>query len=360
MTESEIRSTLKRNIRALIKARGVTQAKLGEIIDVSAKATISNYLNDASFSIPDSIHLYRIKEHFGIPLDVLYSPNFDPDKALSLDRTSQDEHDRFAGVYSLYYLTTDKISSLPNRYDPIRELSYGVLAIVKCAKNGVSADSYRAYACFSIKNETEAKKVQREALEAFNNGEGEYVGVRNVFSQRERYCEGSFSLLQKNRYYSLQLTGYSNQLRNGTPMRTLNDSILMMGFNPDSTDISKYIGGATFISSISRGRNKVPCAQILMSSRVFLEGESNEIIQLLPDDDLQNSVYSAYINSIIDRDKELRRLNYSDADRDILFRNHLQKCFYEFHTATSAQLFYLLEEKDQAFYRYLKNFQKTD
>ena len=48
--------------------------------------------------------------------------------------------------------------------------------------------------------------------------------------------------------------------------------------------------------------------------------------------------------------------NYSDEDREILIRSHINKCFVNELTNATPQLFYILEEEDQYFYHYLKNF----
>jgi len=43
MDREDIKRNIKKNLRELVSVKGITQAKLGEILDVSGKATVSNY-----------------------------------------------------------------------------------------------------------------------------------------------------------------------------------------------------------------------------------------------------------------------------------------------------------------------------
>lgn len=142
MDRDSIKRNIKKNLRELVSSKGITQAKLGEILDVSGKATVSNYLNDKFESLPDIISLYRLKDYYGIPLDVLVSPNFNPSNSYEIEGTHISEYDKFLGVYNLYYLTTNKISSISNRFNNNPELTYGILAIVKDSGRNISKESY--------------------------------------------------------------------------------------------------------------------------------------------------------------------------------------------------------------------------
>lgn len=134
----DIKRNIKKNLRELVSVKGITQAKLGEILDVSGKATVSNYLNDNIESIPEITSLYKLKEYYGIPLDVLVSPNFNPSNSYEIEGTHTSEYDKSLGVYNLYYLTTNKISTISNRYNSNPELAYGVFAIVKDSEGSIS------------------------------------------------------------------------------------------------------------------------------------------------------------------------------------------------------------------------------
>lgn len=352
MDREDIKRNIKKNLRELVSVKGITQAKLGEILDVSGKATVSNYLNDNIESIPDITSLYKLKEYYGIPLDVLVSPNFNPSNSYEIEGTHMSEYDKFLGVYNLYYLTTNKISSISNRYNSDPQLAYGVLTIVKDSERSISKESYHALACFSMRSEDEVNEFKNTVLSIFDDGD--YTSIRNLFTSRERYCEGGFELIQKGKFYSLSLTGYSKS--NDTDCCSVNDKILMMGFNPDNTDTLPYIGGGMLTTSLSRGMKKAPCSQVVMISRNTVDDDSNEIInQLLRT--YQRCSTDCISDCVMDRINTLyQNPNYSDEDREILIRSHINKCFVNELTNATSQLFYILEEEDQYFYHFLKNF----
>ena len=349
-SREEIRVIIKKNLNKLMAAKGYTQAMLGEIFDVNARSTISNYLNDDHDSMPDVAALYRLKEFFGIPLDMLFSPNFEPSTNFAVDGTDLTEYKKFVGVYSLYYLTTSKISAIPNKYNQDTQLNYGVLAIVKnSASNGLK-DSYKAYACFSMKEESAAMELKAEVEKAITKND--HFAVGNLFTKRDRYCEGEFELIQKGKHYSVDMTGYSVKDGRKCP----NDKILLMGFNPDNTDTQPYIGGAALSSSLSRGESKSPCSQIIMVSRNALTEESVAIKELLFE--LRKTTdQSASTESIMDR---IRKLNenedYAEEDKEILLRFYIEKKFKEESEKTSSQLLYLFSEQDKIVYHFLKKF----
>jgi len=347
-----IRAIIKGNLNKLIKSKNFTQSELGDIFGVYARSTISNYLNDEHDSIPDITSLYRLKEYFGIPLDVLFSPNFDPTSSFEIDGTNISEYDKFIGVYNLYYLTTSKISTIPNKYSEETQLNYGVLAIVKDMSENKLRESYRAYACFTLKEEENAVELKNAAEKALE--EHDYVAVSNLFTKRERYYEGDFELIQKGHHYALSMTGYSRA--NNEERRTVNDKILLMGFNPDNTDSIPYIGGAMLSSSLSRGDKKSPCSQIIMISRPALSNESVMIKKILSEL-RQTTTQSTATDSIMNRLDELsKNETYTEADKMDLLRLFIERKFKEESEKTSSQLLYLFSEQDKIIYHYLKQF----
>lgn len=354
MNRENVKKIIKRNLRALVKAKGITQTQLAEILDVAGKSTVSNYLNDAVDSVPDVASLYNMMEYYGIPFDVFLSPYFDPSNSYEIEGTHNKEYDKFIGVYNLYYLTTNKISTVSNRYNNESELAFGVLAIVKNAERCLTKDSYRALACFSFRSRAEADTFKQEVLQAYE--QNDYVSVRNVFAGRCRYAEGGLEMVQKGRVYALTLTGYSTAPEEDRC--AVSDKILMMGFNPDNSSPVPYIGGKILATSLSRGMKKSPCSQVIMISRETVEDDCTDITN-----QLLRTYEQYYTNSIAD--SILSRMEalykneyYSSEDRDILLRSHINKCFAEELTNATSQLFYILEEEDQYFYHYLKNFAK--
>ena len=360
----KINRILKMNLKKLKEAKGITQEQLGDILDVHGKTTISYYLNLDHDSVPPAASLYRLKEYYGIPLDVLYSPSFDPSNSFEISGTSISEYDKFLGVYSLYYLTTSKISTVYNQYSEESALAYGVMAIVKDSTENTVRDSYSVYACFSFKEEAPANELKAAVEEAFKSGD--YVAVRNLFAQRNRFCEGDFEIIQKAGHYAISMTGYSmiskkedetNTDKKPTEyQRITNDKILIMGFNPDNTETPSYIGGAALSSSLSRGSEKTPCSQVIMISRPTIEGEGQEIRQELIEL-RQKIVECEATDSIMDRYHELNKNKcYTERDKDILLRHHIDFQFSQELEKSRFQLFYLLKEKDKIIYNFLKQY----
>lgn len=347
-----INDVIKANLRKLKEAKGFTHEQLGEILGIYGKSTISNYLNPDHDSVPPVASLYRLKEYYGIPLDILYSPSFDPSNSFEISGTSISEYDKFLGVYSLYYLTTSKISAVYNQYSDESTLAYGVMAIVKDSAEKTIRDSYSVYACFSFKEEAPANELKAAVEEGFKSGD--YVAVRNLFASKDRFCEGDFELIQKAGHYSITMTGYSkipNEDR-----KIVNDKILIMGFNPDNTETPSYIGGAALSSSLSRGSEKTPCSQVIMISRSTIKDEEQEIRQELIELRQEIAELEA-TDSIMARYHELEgNKNYTESDKDILLRHHIDFQFKQELEKSRFQLFYLLKEKDKVIYSFLKQY----
>ena len=353
--KDRIRKMVKDNLRNLCSVKGITQQKLGEILGVAGKSTVSNYLNPESDSIPDITSLYQLKEHFGIPLDSLLSPSFDPKNSFEIDGVNISQYDKFLGVYIVYYLSSNKLSPIPNEYNkPI--LSYAVLAIVK-DNNGivsVSSDAYKTFACFSFKSSDKALELKEAAETAFRSGD--INAVRNVFANRERYSEGNFELILQGKLYSMTMTGYS--LLSANKHRSITDKISVLGFNPPNTDTSRvYIGGGMLCSSVSRGLHKCPCSQLMLASRTELNEDEQEIIRRL-------QKHHQYFNSekiasdSIARLQKLKATEYEEGDKETLLHSYIKNRINDELNNNVTQLFYIVSEEDQLFYQFLKDSQK--
>lgn len=354
--KDRIRKMVKDNLRNLCSVKGITQQKLGEILGVAGKSTVSNYLNPESDSIPDITSLYQLKEYFGIPLDSLLSPSFDPKNSFEIDGVNISHYDKFLGVYIVYYLSSNKLSPIPNEYNkPI--LSYAVLAIVK-DNNGivsVSSDAYKTFACFSFKSSDKALELKEAAETAFRSGD--INAVRNVFANRERYSEGNFELILQGKLYSMTMTGYS--LLPANKHRSITDKISVLGFNPPNTDTSRvYIGGGMLCSSVSRGLHKCPCSQLMLASRTELNEDEQEIIRRL-------QKHHQYFNSekiasdSISRLQKLKATEYEEGDKETLLHSFIKNRINDELNNNVTQLFYIVSEEDQLFYQFLKDSQKT-
>lgn len=358
LTREQYRSIIKKNLQELCKVKGLTQTQLGEILDVNGKSTVSNYLNDDMENVPDVISLLKLQDKYAIPLDVLLSPDFDPKNSFELDGVSVDEYDKFLGVYSLYYLTTNQISGRPN-YEAYRlepEMSYGVLAIVKCANEGITSNqSYKVFACFSLKTIEDLLELKQKAEDAYKAiKDNDITKIRNVFASRIRYCEGTFEFVQSGANYAITLTGFSR--RNISDQHNvITDKVMLLGFNPSQPEPKPYIGGGMLCTSISRGLDKVPCSQIILVSKKDIPDEQQEIMNYL-----QASRHmipeSHHIEEIVTRIKDINGKDvYSDSDKDILLKNLVEKSIENQINNATSQLLYLLKTEDQSFYKFLKN-----
>lgn len=349
-----VRDILKANLRKLKEARSLTQEGLATVMDVSGKSTVSNYLNDDQPSIPDATSLYRLKEKYGVSVDDLLSPNFDPGASFTVTEEPQQENSKFGGVYNLYYLTTSKISAFPTRYSEEACLAFGVLAIVKAPEQKANGPAYTAYACYLSENMEEASQLKHLATEAYNRGDA--VALRRLFTQKERFCEGEFELLQRGGYYAVTMTGYAGDPEQES--RAVVDKILMMGFNPDSADNTPYPGGAAFSSSLSRGSEKAPCAQIIMVSRGDPENEQQVITKELIDA-VQKVTQPEATDRIMERYEVLcDNDSYTKEDKSILLRHQIDLQFREELRKTSFQILYLLKETDKRFENFLKQLEE--
>lgn len=360
----DVRSTLKTNLQKILDANHWTQGQLAEILGVGTKSTISNYLNPDSDNIPDILSLSLLKEKLGIPLDALITPGFQPESITRIDNSDISEYDKFLGAYSLYYISSSKISAVPSPYTTA-ELSFGVLALVKLSQTAIAVtkDSYKVFACFSLRTKEEANQLKAAVADAVKRNDIEEIG--QLFNAKRCFATGDFELIQKGKFYAMSLTSFSvvnSKEQNISSQRMFpSDKVLLIGFNPYNTDPGKqYIGGGMVCSSISRGSKKSPCAQIMISSREILE----DCEEILPELQKNRSTTPLLLNDaatkIIDRFKQLNEKDcYNDDEKDILFEKFIQRCIEDMLNKNMSQLFYLLEEEDKLWYDFLKNQQKT-
>ncbi|MBQ7761581.1 MAG: helix-turn-helix transcriptional regulator [Clostridia bacterium] len=355
LNSDNINYIVKTNVQELLKAKNLKQADLGHILGISAKSTISNYLNvchPSMFSIED---LNTIKKKFNVSLDDLCSSTFDPKKVQIVDDFfPQQEFKKFFGVYHLYYLSTNRTSLTRFQEDP--KISYGVLAILNETPNNNPRGPYKCYACFSLNEEIE-EHIYARATDAFNCGNHEEV--KKLFLDSERYYEGNFSLVQKDKFFSIELTGYFAP-KESNPSRidsiSIIDKVLMMGINPDNSGARSYIGGGAICSSISRGYGKTPCSQLLLLSRDDSINilDSRKVVSLLSNPArIEASDYAA--EAITQRASNLfNSQNYTWDDKVDLLRNTALRAVKSAVSTSSMQILSLIEERDQEFYTLFK------
>lgn len=353
--KERIRIQIKKNLKNLCTAQNLTQQDLAGILGVSGKSTVSNYLNLESDSVPDIMSLYMLKERYGIPLDSLISPAFEPKNSFEIDSINISHYNKFLGVYLIYYLSSSKLSSIPNEYNkPV--LSYAVLAVAK-DNNGlvsISADAYKTFACFSFKNHKDAIALKQRVEEAFETNDIE--AIRSVFKSTLRYSEGNFELFLQGNLYSLTLTGVSIDQNNDH--QSVTDKIMILGFNPLNSNLTKkYIGGGMLCASVSRGRNKCPCAQLMLASRTELNEDEQEIVRRL-------QKHHQYFDSdkiaaeSISRLQQLKVSDYEESDKETLLHCFIKAKIDDELNNYVTQLFYIANEEDQQFYQFLKDAQK--
>lgn len=356
-----IRKNVKASLRKLLGSQNLTQQQLGDIMGITTKSTISNYLREDENSVPDIMSLCQIKNYFGIPLDTLISPNFDPKSSFEIDGVNVSEYDKFLGVYILYYIATNCIASNDtNSSSNQNTLSYAVLAIAK-DNNGIislSKDIFKAYACFSIKNIEDALALKREAEAALSTND--LTNLRNIFVSRDIFYTGNFQLiLQNGTLYSISLTGYSALLSGNQRTTFLTDKLSILGFNPPNTSTKKaYIGGGIICSSVSRGLTKCPCSQIMIVSRKSLSDYQQEIIYKLQGHH-QYFNTTTVANSIMERLEQLESKEYDAEDKKTLLHTFIQTSINEELNNDVSQLFFILDKEDQAIYKFLKD-KQTD
>lgn len=352
--ERDINTIIKTNVQQLLDVKGLRQADLASVLGITAKSTISNYLNvchNSMFSIAD---LNIIKERFNVSLDELCSTSFNPNKVQSTDSYLPQEYKKFFGVYHLYYLSTNKTSVTRFKDDP--NISFGALAIINESINNNPRGPYRCYACFSLRQEVE-EAIYARATDAFENGK--YSEVKRIFTSLERYYEGEFSLIQKEKFYSIDLTGYfapKDYNKSVEDALSIIDKVLIMGINPDNSGARSYIGGGSICSSISRGYGKTPCSQLLLLSRStpFEELEPRRVINLLSNPariesaDLASDAIAQRASDLLDSP------NYTRDDKIDLLRNTAHRTIKGAMSTSSMQILSLIGERDQEFYSLFK------
>jgi len=203
VAELQIYTIIGNNIKELRKYKQITQKKLGEALDLK-NTTICNYEKGKPIDIPT---MKKIADYFDISYNNLLNNNV-LDNIIKANLKMADTYNKYVGDYYLYYLNTVESTN----------------EIIVTSLN------------ISLNFKGESNQIQYLAKSNFNDID--YNGRFILYSD----------------YYTISL---NNQYKT--------DSVFILGLIPPPQLLKKlYNGGVTFVLSISRGRNKLPCFQKLI------------------------------------------------------------------------------------------------
>lgn len=243
MNKKQMVSIFNHNIQLIYKTYdSLNLTTLADKLNIPS-STLSRFLDEKNTVLPQTSTLYRISQSIGISMDRLLTEKMDKKHLPEFFSRMPGEGDKRL-----------------NRYI--------------CTKNeDGSQASYRLY-YFNTDPAGNQALIHEGEMQVFSNREnGEpFCWVTadfglNLGVDKKKHYEGQIAISGDHVYINLETTGITGE------------RVLMVFYHQNSDN--DYKGGAGIISSISRGRNKAPCAQKIVISKRALENSEQE--RLLPE-----------------------------------------------------------------------------
>ena len=360
---SKLARIISRNLEALLKAVGMTQAQLARCVGV-VPATVSNYMNPMvkgeKEKIPTlefMIAVCNVKEFkergLDLTIDLLISENFNPRAIVekNSNRASENvksvDHGGFLGNYLCYFSEADKT------YAGTHRLRYGVISVFD-AYDGVMGDaSIKARGLFfseEEKNEAFALKTRLDIL--FREGSELNAPERNE-SIANAFKSGSNSI------YEGEVRFSDDHVFINLVNSNYRDNALIILYSPEDGEEREYVGGLGCVNSITRDRihapilqkmiitkNKLGCSDETVAEyldmhavKISLESEARELCRFV------SKLYSGNIGLDI---TEEDRLAMVDRRLDQLVRNYIKNNIYSVEVVD--------KNEDQAVYELISQY----
>lgn len=275
--ERRINKTIGKKLEQLRQEVGISQSRLADLMCV-AEGSINNYLSGESG--PSAAFLARLLttepfDAYGLYLDDLINES-------PLDITPV--HNSYvrkdiAGCYLVYYFDQSREYVITNP-NVGRTMRYGVIALYEMPRYGdseVKVD-FKAFGKF-FKDIESASKLHKDVTQSFSNHLGNTVEVdafrfesviRDEFLKGayDEIYEGSVDFKKKHIYVDLSCEKFS-------------DHALFALYKSEKKDDKEYVGGVASLSSVSRGRDRCPCAQKALISKYRLSCSDDKIAKVI-------------------------------------------------------------------------------
>ncbi|MFI3166513.1 MAG: helix-turn-helix transcriptional regulator [Bacillota bacterium] len=354
--EQTFRNTVNQNIRSITTSNGWSQQDLANILGVS-KATVNSYYDPKGTAMPNLAAMFRFSEYTGIPINDIQFQDFTP----SHPNINEDEcYKKYIGNYHIAYIDTSGIGKINNTITDLQELaiSYGVISIVK-ANNTIETLTRSAIKVFCkfgmTKEDSLSIKESADSLMEKND----HLGIRKLYMSRDKFSIGSIDIFNNNQFLNISVDGFDNglsQISNRTNKQNIDykktDKISITLYIPNSNR-TEYIGGAGLISSISRGRNKIPCSQEIVISKKNLTDELIPDIKLF----LIRTRHKFKLRTVAEKIYKYVKEVYPEYNEEvskILIENCICAEFTNEYNKHLTQSLYLFDHDDDTCYDILK------
>lgn len=211
-------------------------------------ASISGYIKGSSE--PSVGFLMQLKKAYGYSIDDFLLSKI----KLNDEIKKSNSQERFLGNYIMYYYDSTAYKGAVSNY-ATNTLNYGIISIFYESE---FSPKLKVKGNF-VNSRKEAEKFLSEANKA----------KTRVSSMYENFTNGYHGTIEES----------SNQIFIKMRNESKSDQVFMIFNNPPT--IKEYIGGLGTSSSVSRGREQMPCVQYIVMSRWALEIPDGEIYNLL-------------------------------------------------------------------------------
>lgn len=321
---------VKQNLNYLLESNKMKQTELAKLTGFSAPQ-INKYLSDKG-SMPSFLFLHEASKVFHFSLDDIITVDFRKKENLEMQDSevvALSRYKHFIGHYLVYYHDTDNEREL-NR------LRYGVISVMK-SRSEVNLESLEVYGLFHLSKE-EAEKLHGNLME--KEVAGSDIIIKKTYSDQSMVYEGTLELTSDHAFIS---------------MNGVNDKVNMIFMNPKNH--RQYIGGLGTSNSISRGRHRKPCINLIILSRYPLAETSNRISSHLVAGETVVKVRSE-TNDLIEFTKNVylddRKFYITDADKFNMVEKRLEVIIKSYIEENKNSCVKVYDRDDDACYDMIK------
>ncbi|MCK9575131.1 MAG: helix-turn-helix transcriptional regulator [Clostridia bacterium] len=255
------------NLKNIMREKSLSQRKLAELTGISV-ASINNYINRVSD--PSIVFLLKLKNAFNISIDSLLTEKLNSNaEQININILNSENkylapatsYRNYLGNYIVYYYDSAayKGKSASTTKDALR---YGVVSIYETQNKHIINEQFKVATTF-VKIREEAENLKRELDKLESPTEEAILTIQSKYGAE---YSGKIELTFSQTFILIESPLY-------------NDKALIIFNNPPTT--KKYVGGIGTVSSISRGREQMPCIQFIILSRYILSIADGEIYNML-------------------------------------------------------------------------------
>ncbi len=283
--EEMIQANVSNNFRILLNRLGITQKKLGMLMDVS-ESSISDFCN--AKKVPTLQLLLKLKRLYKIDIDDFLTG----DISMSILDTTEDEATvektrRYCGMYYIYYFDSGEIGGADHLSAP-QSMKYGIIYIYEL-RNAVTTSKFRCSAGFDFDSVDEVKEFSnRLSAQHYDvDIEDMLLSDRYGTSANKRAYTGEFVLGKSHAFIDLRHSSTDkallvfNQCREGENFRGAVAAMTSVSVGSTERPVMQYVGIAD--TPIYLSEEEIQEHLLLDCPEIICGDEVDPLISLLRD-----------------------------------------------------------------------------